>query len=285
MKHFIILFVVAILYRLEAATNIQHSANEANSISIASKQTESINLEELNAKRYEAYRKAKKKAKGKLIFATNPPECKEYSTEGVCSLLNIEVSPYPEIAHVNTVLNFKFPKKLANCEAQSINTFDEKALGYDIEYKAPNTKADIYIYDIPLLQKADEAFMTNLAIDIALGVRDINPNAIFDKEILKKHFDSDNELTYYAFFAEYFSTAFNDEKSLKKCHTFVIVFSKNKKIVELRVTQSDCERKAFSQFIDNFVTEFDKEVILESKLRQEKFECKIVHPIIINEQP
>ena len=114
-------------------------------------------VESSNKNRLEAYKNVKATASWKPIEAMNPPECKYYSTEGVCAFPRTRVSPYPKIAHVNTGTELMFPAKIGSWTAQDIQVFDVKTAGYSIRYYDPERAChvDIFIYDRPFDMKKD----------------------------------------------------------------------------------------------------------------------------------
>ena len=247
--------------------------------------------EQVAAYRLECYEKAAKRTTdGRPIEATNPPECTYYSTEGVCTLPNTRITPYPKIAHVNTVLDFKFPKKLGGCVAQYIQVYGTKELGYSIRYAVPDldadgyprTTIDIYIYDMPIsMVRADllAVEQVNMAAAEINSCDDIYQNIIFDKNINDDNFANGDKLPYFYFYVRFDRP--NHKDVIEKCQSYAMVFSKNQKFVKFRITRSGGTRESFEKFVNGFLADFDQKVILDSQTRTRKFENAVVYPFVL----
>lgn len=241
------------------------------------------------ANRYKYYQQALKKNGDRILEAMNPPECKYYSTEGVCALLNTKISPYPKIAHVNTILNYKFPRKLGGCTAQSITVYPSKDLGYSIKYidEASNTYADVYVYDMP---KSDgpvsifsiDAILTEEVRRVAAAYK-IYRNVRFDENISRGYFRDSDKTYFLCFGAEFDAPFFNKQNKEERCYSFSLLFSKNQKFVKLRITKSGGDPKDFDKFLKAFLADFERKVILDSQTRKRKFEKAETYPIILPE--
>ena len=247
--------------------------------------------EQVAAYRLECYEKAAKRTTdGRPIEATNPPECTYYSTEGVCTLPNTRITPYPKIAHVNTLLDFKFPKKLGGCVAQYIQVYGTKELGYSIRYAAPDldadgypqTYADVYIYDMPIsMVRADLLAVEQVKLAAAEinNCDDIYQNIIFDKNISDGNFENGDKLPYFYFYVQF--DAPNHKNVIEKCQSYTMAFFKNRKFVKFRITQRNGTRESFEKFVNGFLDDFDKKVILDSQIRTRKFENAVVYPFVL----
>ncbi|MBQ9337961.1 MAG: hypothetical protein IJS14_11770 [Lentisphaeria bacterium] len=195
--------------------------------------------ESVKAARYQNYQKAMEKNGGRTLEAMNPPECKYYSTEGVCSLLNTRISPYPKIAHVNTVLNFRFPKKLGSSTAQYISVYPRKESGYDLKYidDAANIVADIYVYDMPKTDSPVSVFNNNAILNdeikrVVWEISQLHPKARFDEEITHACFKDDSKTRFVCFGAEYDSASFDKHNKIEKCYSFALLFAKKTEVLQ-----------------------------------------------------
>ncbi len=244
--------------------------------------------ERVAAYRLECYKKvAGQTTDGRPIEATNPPECTYYSTEGVCTLPGTRITPYPKIAHVNTVLDFKFPKKLGGCEAQYIQVYGTKELGYSIRYAAPDldadgyphTYADVYIYDMPISMVRADLLAVEQINMAAADINSIYQNVIFDENSSDGIFKNGDKLPYFYFYVQFDKP--NHKNIIEKCQSYVMVFSKNRKFVKFRITRCGGTRESFEKFVNGFIGDFDPKVILDSQTRTRKFENAVVYPIIL----
>lgn len=241
------------------------------------------NIEEIkdnNKTRLEAYTNARKYYY--QIQTHNPPECVDYSTEGVCSLPNTDINGFPNKGHVNTILNYKFPKNIANYTAKYIVVYNTEYLGYSIKYESAESDViiDIYIYGPSTATEIDEAFLKEHTQQVALDVKTVSPNAVFEKNYIIESFKNDANIKYYGFFASIYPSWFDMENKKGNSETFALLFSKNGKIIKFRITQKNSEKESFKKLVNEFIETFDNEVILDSKTRKEKFEPTIVYPII-----
>ena len=230
--------------------------------------------EHVQALRYGYYQKAAAKNGGRVLQAINPPEFTYYSTEAVCSLPNTQIYPYPKIAHVNTILNFKFPKRLGSSTAQYIMTYKTKELGYSIQYldQEANAVATIYIYDVPISMLKDEMILVEGLRSVAAEINESYPNVSFDGGILRGNF-RDNEHTPFLYFrAQFDSDRFNNQNTLIRCRSYAMLFSKNQKFVKVRITQGGGDAKTMDDFVKRFLRYFDRMVIRDSQTRKQKFE-------------
>ena len=228
--------------------------------------------------RLAAYKKAsEKRDENKLITALNPPECKYYSTEGICCWPATIISPYPEIAHVNTLLNFKFPKYLANYTAQGIHVYSQKQLGYSIKYwnTEENVVADVYIYDIPLEPLKHDLIMVREAQRMAQEIIKVHQDVRFITEILKGHFIYGDKTTFWYFIAH---LKVSDPASQ---YSGAVIFSKNQKFIKIRISQIHGTLDSFRKCFNEFLGAIDKMIILDSQSRKKKFEKKETFPIIL----
>ena len=246
--------------------------------------------EKTRAARYKYYRQAVEKKGNGILEAVNPPECKYYSTEGVCVWPNTQIGPYPLIAHVNTVLNFRFPKKLGSTTAQFISTYPFKDLGYSIKYvdDAANTVADIYVYDMPKSDTPVSVFNMDaiLAEELKRAASDIyqlHPDARFDEDITGANFTDGAKTRFLCFGVEYGTDGFYRQKTVTRCHSFALLFSKNGKFIKIRITQGGGTPKQMGDFIKAFMTDFERKVILDSQTRKRQFEKAKTYPIIFPE--
>ena len=237
-------------------------------------------VKKANDARLKAYKNARAKLGEKAVMtqAKNPYECKYYSTEGICSLPLTLISPYPAIAHVNTVLNYKFPKQLADCKAAFIQVYDTKEAGYSIRYTAPDTGIDVYIYDMPLSMYKEELLIVDQLYVVSRQIPMHSHNIVFDKNISEGQFKNGNKLKYYFFYAQFEGSNFG--KANAKSNSFALVFAKNRKFVKFRITQNNSSRKDFEQFVGRFIDAFDNKVILDSQTRSRKFVNEITYPIV-----
>ena len=234
-----------------------------------------------NDARYKAYLKARQENKSPVIQTMNPPECKYYSTEGLYTLLSTHISPYPEIAHVNTVLNYKFPKKLGYWVAQDVTVYGRKDMGYSMRYYLDNeTWADVYIYDMPFSMLRENIIIENEMMNVVNEIKEVYQNPEFSKEIANGSFLQDKKLTFCYLFAHFYRTV-QGKNTLQGCKSFVLIFAKNRKFVKIRLTQYDKDSDVFDNTVSNFIEEFDKQVILDSKNRKEKFDYSLVYPIVL----
>lgn len=236
--------------------------------------------------RYKNYREAAQKSGGRrMIAATNPPECTYYSTEGVCSLPGTVIAPYPRIAHVNTRLDFRFPRELGNFTADRINVYPLKNLGYSIKYfdRADKAVADIYIYDLPASPEGEEAALVRALRSVAaeIGASPAYRNVRIDERFRRGSFGFGGKNAFLCFFAEFDSRGFNDRNELEKCQSFTLLFAKERKIVKIRITRGGGDRKAFIGFVNGFLGAFDRAVMLDSQTRTRKFEKAETPPVVV----
>ena len=217
-----------------------------------------------------------------MTRAYNPPECKYYSTEGLYTLPMTLISPYPAIAHVNTVLNYKFPGQLADCKAMFVQVYDTPAAGYSIRYSAPDTYIDVYIYDIPFFIPGDELLAAIELQGVAKQISMHSKNTVFDKDISEGRFKNGNKLKYFYFYAQLEGRPLSTTD--KKSHTLALVFDKNRKFVKFRITQKNSSRKEFEQFVGRFIDAFDNKVILDSQTRSKKFVREDCYPLFLSLQ-
>ena len=241
----------------------------------------------VKANRYKSYQEAIKKKSGLFLSAMNPPECKYYSTEGVCSLPNLQISPYPLIAHVNTALNFKFPKKLGSSTAQYILTYSRS---YSIKYvdDATNTVADIYVYDMPKSNRpvsvfSNDAILADETKRVAADIYHVHPDARFDEEITSGRFNDASKTLFLCFGVEHGANGFYKQKTVTQCYSFTLLFAKNSMIVKMRITKGGGDPKDFDKFLKDFLADFERKVILDSQTRKRKFEKAETYPIIFPE--
>ena len=226
--------------------------------------------------RLNAYQKAAEAKPEQSIPAFNPPECKYYSTEGVCTLPRTIITPFPKIAHVNTVLNFKFPKQLGDCVAQYIDVYP-KSSGYTIRYEKKDVIINIFIYDMPISMYKKELQYVDQLSRTARQIQQLYPNAVLDEKIWENNFaDGDKFLYFYAQFAEE-NTSTNSSSNR---HSYAMIFSKNQKFIKFRITGAGYDRKSFEQFVNTFIKDFDQNVIVESQSRKRKFDNSIIYPIV-----
>ena len=239
--------------RPEIYDNLKRSANEA---------------------RLKAYQKVieSRGEQAQAINAINPPECKYYSTEGLYTLPSTIIAPYPLIAHVNTALDFKFPRLLGNCTGEYVRVYPSPN-GYSIRYSKPNVKADIYIYDMPFSMYKDEVLICQTLLETANTVRSINPNVIFDSKISLGNFTNGDKSKYFYFYMQYAENDFS----------YAMIFSKNRKFIKFRISQSGCNKVEFEKFVNAFIADFDKKVILDSQTRTRKFQNAVMYPIVMRE--
>ena len=232
--------------------------------------------------RYEDYRKAAQKDPNGIIQAINPPECTYYSTEGVCILPRTMITPYPKIAHVNTVLDFRFPRKLAGFEARGMMVYPTKELGYSIKYIDPGTKAvaDIYIYDLPAGAGDEKAALVQELRNVAAGINASYRNARLDERFYNGKFRCGEKNAFIFFFAEFDSPGFNEKHEIAKCQSFSLLLTKNGKILKIRITRSNVDRKSFAHVVNDFLGVFDQKVILDSQTRTRKFKRAEIPPIV-----
>lgn len=246
--------------------------------------------ESVKAARYKYYQQALKQNGDRILKATNPPECKYYSTEGVCSWPNTRISPYPKIAHVNTVLNFRFPAKLGSCTAQNIWTYSPKELGYSIKYEDKTANsiavADIYIYDMPKSDQpvsifSNDAILTEEIKRVAAGIYQLHPDARFDDNISRGSFEDVDKTYFLCFGVQFDSKNFNKQNTVERCYSFSLLFSKNQKFIKMRITKGGGDPKDFEEFLKGFLADFERKVILDSQTRKRKFEKAETYPIIL----
>lgn len=239
--------------RPEIYDNLKRSANEA---------------------RLKAYQKVIESRGGQAqtINAINPPECKYYSTEGLYTLPSTLIAPYPLIAHVNTALDFKFPRLLGSCIGEHVQVYPSSN-GYSIRYSKPNVKADIFISNMPFSMYKDEVLLCQNLSETANAVRSINPNVIFDSKISLGNFTNGDKSKYFYFYMQYAENDFS----------YAMIFSKNRKFIKFRISQSGCNKVEFEKFVNAFIADFDKKVILDSQTRTRKFQNAVVYPIIMRE--
>ncbi|MBP5531531.1 MAG: hypothetical protein J6Y54_05835 [Lentisphaeria bacterium] len=232
--------------------------------------------------RYEDYRKAAQKNPGGVIQAINPPDCAYYSTEGVCILPRTMITPYPKIAHVNTVLDFRFPRRLAGFEARGIMVYPTKEMGYSIKYIDPETKtvADIYIYDLPADAGDEKAALVRELRNVAGGISASYRNARIDERFREGKFRHGEKIAFIFFFAGFDSPGFNDKHELAKCQSFTLLTAKNGKILKMRITRSGDDRDALTNVVNGFLGAFDQKVILDSQTRTRKFERADIPPVL-----
>lgn len=237
-------------------------------------------LKKNNKERLEAYKNARKYYS--QIYTDNPPECVDYSTEGVCSLPNTYINGFPNKGHVNTILNYKFPKNIANYTAKFIFVYNTECLGYSIKYESAESDViiDISIYGPSTATEIDEAFLKEHTQQIALGVKTVSPNAVFENNYIIESFKNDANIKCYGFFASIYPSMFDMENKKRNSETFALLFSKNGKIIKFRITENNSEKESFKKLVNEFIETFDKEVILDSKTRKEKFEPTIIYPVI-----
>lgn len=240
------------------------------------------NIKEINEKRLEAYNNAKNQNGRYFISANNPPECADYSTEGICSLLNTRINGFPKNGHINTILNYKFPNTIGDYTAKCIYVYSPRELGYSIKYinNKSEITLDIYVYDPTGTDIVDETYLKRHTESLAEGIIAVHQNVTFDKNYIIENFENDSGLKYYGFYASFYSNHFNLENKMKECQTFTMLFTNNKKLIKFRITQNDAKKEAFKKLVNEFIKTFDKEVILDSKTRKEKFEPTIIYPII-----
>lgn len=237
-----------------------------------------------NKARLEAYQKALTKSVGnQMIQAYNPPECKYYSTEGVCTLLNTVISPYPAIAHVNTLLDFKFPKHLGGFTAYYIQVYSPQKLGYSIKYIAPaaNCKADVYIYDMPLVPLKNEEVLIQELQSAAQAIGQMYQDVKFDGGISRANFLYGNKERFFYFVATYRPRESHPQTTGEKYYSGTVIFSKNQKLIKLRITQTKGNQLSFRKCFNGFVGAIDKDVVFDSQNRKKKFKKAETLPIIL----
>ena len=224
-------------------------------------------VENRNQKRMENYKNIRATARWGRINAQNPPECKYYSTEGVCVFPFTFISPYPKIAHVNTVTELMFPPKIGSWTAQGIQVYDAGKAGYSIRYYDPERSChvDIFIYDRPFDMKSELAVLNDEIIAVAKEIYQSYENAKFDKSVSSGKFADSSEL-YVSFFGQYRS-----RKNGVNYDTFALVFLRNQKFVKIRISQEGMNRPAFEKTVRDFMAAFDKEVLLYSKRNNKTF--------------
>ena len=232
--------------------------------------------------RYEGYLKAALQNRNGDIPAMNPPDCTYYSTEGVCILPRTTITPYPKIAHVNTVLDFRFPRRLAGFEARGISVYPTKELGYSIKYIDPKTHtvADIYIYDLPANAGTGDDVLVRELGNVAGEINACHRNVHLDEECSKAHFEYGEKNAFLFFFAEFDSPGFNEKRELVKCQSFTMLMAKKGKFLKIRITRSGDDREALTPIVNNFLTDFDRKVILDSQTRTRKFERVDIPPMV-----
>ena len=233
--------------------------------------------------RLTAYKKAAEKIrKAQWINAVNPPECKYYSTEGICRLLATKISPYPEIAHVNTSLDYKFPKKLAGYTAQYITVFSSQELGYSIRYTDADQmlKVDVYIYDIPLLPLQTEHILVRELQGAAREIMETYRDVRFETPIEKSRFLLKKQMEF-LFFLVQFGDAKHRQITGVKNYSVAMIFAKNQKFIKVRMTQIGGSRTALGKSFIQFIETFEKNIILDSVTRKKKFEKFETYPIIL----
>lgn len=237
--------------------------------------------QEAHQARINAYEKAVE-AMGnnlRMIQAINPIEGKYYSTEGLYTFPFTVIAPYPEIAHVNTVLNYKFPKRLGNTMAQFVQVYNPES-GYSIRYYAPNTYIDIFIYDVPSSVKKEDALIIDQLLQVSKTMWRTYKSVKIE-DVLLYSFKGDDKLRGLGFFAQFESANFDFSGEMKTYQSWAMVFIKKQKFIKFRITQICSNQKKFAEFINFFMHEFDKNVILDSVTRTQKFTDKIVPPIIM----
>ena len=235
------------------------------------------------ADRHKSYREVAQKNRNGVIPATNPPECTYYSTEGICGFPRTMITPYPRIAHVNTVLDFRFPRKLAGFEARYIMVYPAKELGYSIKYIDPEsqTVADIYIYDLPASAEGEEAVLVRELRNVAAGINATHRNVRLDEKFRTGHFLTGEKNAFLFFLAEFDSGNFNDRNEVVKCQSFTLLSAKNRKFLKMRLTRSGDDRKVFTDVVNGFLNAFDQRVILDSQTRTRKFEPTETPPVVV----
>ena len=236
------------------------------------------------AARYEAYTDAVKKYRGLPIPALNPSECEYYSTEGVCCLPNTTISPYPKIAHVNTVLDFKFPCQLGEFSAKYINVYPSEEYGYSIRYSGPSEKifADLYIYNIPAAVRNKDNFLEEELLSVADEINAVRQNAQFDEGISLGNFGNREKTLFLYFYATFDTPELSEErKEITRSHSFSMLFSKNQKFIKLRITQGGGTRETMMDLVYGFVADFDQRVVCDSQTREQKFEKSETPPIVL----
>ena len=244
--------------------------------------------ESVKATRYKYYQQALKKNGDRILEAMNPPECKYYSTEGVCSWPNTRISPYPKIAHVNTVLNFKFPNQLSSCKAQSITVYQMEQLGYSIKYvdDAADIFADIYVYDMPQSDSPESIFRNDAILTeelkrVAGEIYQRYPDVRVGKKLSRGCFKDCGQMLFLCFGVEFESEYFNKRHTMMKSYSFALLFAKNQKFIKLRITKGGGDPKDFQNIIKDFMRDFERKVILDSQTRKRKFEKALTYPIIL----
>ena len=298
MKKFLFLAATSMLLGIAAADEQRDAelqlekeaeAFEKSTVSTDPKAIEALRQrrEWVKANRYKYYQQALKKNGNRILEAMNPPECKYYSTEGVCSWPNTRISPYPKIAHVNTVLNFKFPKKLGSSTAQYISTYSPEELGYSIRYTddAANIVADIYVYDMPKSYRSVSVFSNDaILVDetkrVVADIYQIHSDARFDEEITPGRFGDSNKTAFLCFGSEYGANGFYKQKTATRCYSFSLLFAKNHKFIKMRITKGGGDPKDFDKFLKVFFADFERKVIFDSQTRKRKFEKAVTYPII-----
>ena len=233
-------------------------------------------VESRNKKRMENYKYIRATARWGRINAQNPPECKYYSTEGVCVFPFTFISPYPKIAHVNTVTELMFPPKIGSWTAQGIQVYDTGKAGYSIRYydQARLCHVDVFIYDSPPSKKKDIEVLTLEIISVAKQLYQSYTNTKLDNDITFGKIDNNPEYCA-SFFGQY---QFPDGR---KCDTFALVFLRNQKFVKIRISQEGMNRPEFEKTVRDFMEGFNKNVLLDSKRNNRKFTNDIpTYPII-----
>ena len=233
-------------------------------------------VESRNKKRMENYKYIRATARWGRINAQNPPECKYYSTEGVCVFPFTFISPYPKIAHVNTVTELMFPPKIGSWTAQGIQVYDTGKAGYSIRYydQARLCHVDVFIYDSPPSKKKDIEVLTLEIISVAKQLYQSYTNTKLDNDITFGKIDNNPEYCA-SFLGQY---QFPDGR---KCDTFALVFLRNQKFVKIRISQEGMNRSAFEKTVRDFMEGFNKNVLLDSKRNNRKFTNDIpTYPII-----
>ena len=88
-----------------------------------------------------------------------------------------------------------------------------------------------------------------------------------------------DKLPFFFFYAQFEKP--NHQHMIEKCQSFAMVFSKNRKFVKLRITQRNGTRESFEKFVEVFLADFDRAIILDSQTRTRKFEKVVVYPVIL----
>ena len=234
--------------------------------------------------RLAAYKKAAGKIKeNQWIDAINPPECKYYSTEGICRLLGTRIAPYPEIAHVNTILDYKFPKKLAGSTAQYIVVYSTQKLGYSIRYEDLDQmiKTDVYIYDIPPVPLKIEYILQGELQNAAREITNVYRDVRFETKIEKSNFLLGEQKDFWFFVARLGASKSRPQVTDEKNYSAAMIFAKNQKFIKVRITQINGSRDSFFKNFTQFIEAFEKNIILDSVTRKKKFEKFETYPIVL----